>query len=59
MIREGTVVALNGNEVPIEADTVCVHGDTPGAAILTARLRDGLQAAGVRILPVGAPDAER
>jgi UPF0271 protein len=59
MIREGVVVALNGKEVPIEADTICVHGDTPGAATLTARLRDGLQAAGVRILPVGSPNGER
>jgi UPF0271 protein len=54
MVRERSVVAVDGTAVPLEADTICVHGDTPGAAELTARLRAGLASAGIRVLAVGA-----
>jgi UPF0271 protein len=53
MVREGTVAAADGSAVSIQADTVCVHGDTPGAAELVARLREGLEAAGVAVRPIG------
>ena len=33
MILKGKVAAVNGTEVPVQADTVCVHGDTPSAFI--------------------------
>jgi UPF0271 protein len=56
MVREGTVVALDGNPVPVEADTICVHGDTPGAAALAATLRQGLEADGIRVMAIGRPD---
>ena len=58
MIREGRVRARNGADIPLHVDTLCVHGDTPGADRLAASLRAGLEAAGVRVLPVGATPAE-
>jgi UPF0271 protein len=56
MAGEGTVVALDGTIVPVQADTICVHGDTPGAPALAAALRRGLEAAGIRVMAVGAPN---
>ena len=54
MVKERTVEAIDGSVVALEADTICVHGDTPGADLLAARLRAGLEAAGVVVQSVGA-----
>jgi UPF0271 protein len=35
--------------VPVRADTLCLHGDTPGAVEHARAVRDALEAAGVRI----------
>jgi len=53
MITEGVVRAQSGKEVRLHADTICVHGDQPGAVDFARRLRATLQADGVR---VKAPD---
>ena len=53
LVKDHTVVAVGGAIVQLEADTVCVHGDTPGAAALASRLRAGLEAAGVTVRAVG------
>jgi UPF0271 protein len=49
MARERTVVAVDGTTVPVAADTLCLHGDTPGAATLAAAVRARLAADGVRV----------
>jgi 5-oxoprolinase (ATP-hydrolysing) subunit A len=54
MVKERTVEAIDGTVVALQADTICVHGDTPGADLLAARLRAGLEAAGVVVQSVGA-----
>lgn len=54
MVVDGVVTAIDGTVVPIVADTLCVHGDTPGAGRLAASLRTGLEAAGINVRPVGA-----
>ena len=54
MVTERTVVAIDGSVVPLDADTICVHGDTPGSDVLAARLRTGLQAAGVQVKAIAA-----
>lgn len=43
----GTVKAITGKEIRIEADTICLHGDTPGAGAIARRVRERLGAAGV------------
>jgi 5-oxoprolinase (ATP-hydrolysing) subunit A len=53
MIESRTVVAVDGSMVPLEPDTICLHGDTPGAADLARRVRQGLEARGVRIAAPG------
>jgi 5-oxoprolinase (ATP-hydrolysing) subunit A len=54
MISRGTVVAIDGSEIEVTADTICLHGDAPGAGARAGRLRRGLEAAGIRVL---APSA--
>jgi UPF0271 protein len=49
MVKDRTVVAADGTIVPLEADTICVHGDTPGADELAAKVRAGLEAAGITV----------
>src|SRR6476659_6767143 len=53
MVKERNVVAIDGSPVPLEADTICVHGDTPGSDDLAARIRAGLEAAGITVKAVG------
>lgn len=50
--RDGAVVTYGGAMLRVNADTLCIHGDTPGAAERAAALRRGLEAAGVRIAPL-------
>lgn len=52
MARDRVVVAVDGTEVAVAADTICLHGDTPGAARLAAAVRSRLLAAGVRLRAV-------
>lgn len=49
MVTTGAVTAIDGTRVPLEVDTICVHGDTPGAAALARRLRAALVSAGVAV----------
>jgi UPF0271 protein len=49
MVRERTVMSIDGAAVPLEADTICVHGDTPGAAALARVIRAALEAYGVTV----------
>ncbi|HEX7140662.1 MAG TPA: LamB/YcsF family protein [Vicinamibacterales bacterium] len=53
MVTQKNVVALDGSIVPLEADTMCVHGDTPGSDDLAARIRAGLEKAGVEVRSLG------
>ncbi len=52
MVREQAVEAIDGSIVPLIVDTICVHGDTPGAADLAARIRAALIAAGIEVKAV-------
>ena len=54
MVRESRVRARNGADIELHVDTICVHGDTPGADQLAAALHAGLESSGVRVIPVGA-----
>jgi UPF0271 protein len=53
MVRDGSVEAIDRTIVPVAIDTLCVHGDTPGAAVLAARVRAGLEAASIEVRAVG------
>jgi UPF0271 protein len=51
MLREGKVESVDGTDVVIRAETVCVHGDTPGAVRFARALRQQLERQGVGIRP--------
>jgi UPF0271 protein len=52
--RDGRVTAGDGTLISLRADTLCIHGDTPGAVMIARAVRAGLLAAGIE---VRAPDA--
>ena len=47
--REGIVTAIDGTRLPMPAETICLHGDSPNALRFAERLRADLQAAGIRL----------
>ena len=47
--RDGAVTAADGVRVPIRAETICCHGDTPGAVGIAAAVRDALDRAGISV----------
>lgn len=47
MVTDHVVTAADGTDVPLRVDSICVHGDTPGAVAIAQAVRDALQAAGV------------
>jgi UPF0271 protein len=49
MVLEHGVVAVDGSRVRVDAGTLCIHGDTPGAAALATHVRAALTAAGVTV----------
>lgn len=53
MLRDNKVRAVDGSEVRVEADTICVHGDTPGAVEFARHLRFALHQMGIVVAPVG------
>ncbi|MYT23621.1 LamB/YcsF family protein, partial [Streptomyces sp. SID7760] len=48
MATRGVVTAADGSPVALRARSLCLHGDTPGAAGLALRVREALAAAGIR-----------
>jgi 5-oxoprolinase (ATP-hydrolysing) subunit A len=49
MLREGKVRSVEGRDVDVRGETICVHGDTPGAVEFARELRSRLEHEGVRI----------
>ncbi|MFC3106415.1 LamB/YcsF family protein [Undibacterium arcticum] len=52
MVVEGEIISRNGKRIPRRVDTLCVHGDEPTALALSRAVREGLEAAGVKIVPL-------
>ena len=52
-VQQGNVVASNATVVALQADTICIHGDTPGAAKIAEAVRQALREAGIRLRPIG------
>ena len=49
MIEEGYVTSLSGKRVPVSADTMCLHGDQPGAVGFAQALRKAFSARGITV----------
>ncbi|MBT8107656.1 MAG: 5-oxoprolinase subunit PxpA [Gammaproteobacteria bacterium] len=49
LAQTGQVTARNGDEVTVRSDSLCIHGDTPGAAEKARAVRDVLESHGIEI----------
>ncbi len=49
MLKEQVVQAVDGGDIKIQAETVCVHGDTPEAVAFARQLRTELERAGIKV----------
>ncbi|GIO08923.1 LamB/YcsF family protein [Brevibacillus reuszeri] len=54
MVKEGIVLTPDGEEASVHAQTVCIHGDTPGAPILIKHIYEALRAAEIMVAPIQA-----
>jgi UPF0271 protein len=52
LVSEHRVSAITGEDIELYADTICLHGDTPGAVDLASALRRAFEQAGVQVLPM-------
>ena len=55
LVREEKIAATDGSDLTLEADTVCLHGDAPGAALLASVVRRTLEEEGVAVRALGMP----
>lgn len=55
LVKAGRVVSLNGVDVDVRADTICIHGDGPHALEFARLIRTRLEESGIEVKPVGAP----
>lgn len=49
LLRDGTVIAIGGETIPVRSESLCLHGDRPDAAAFARVLRETLEAEGVEI----------
>jgi UPF0271 protein len=52
MVLNEEIVSRNGKPLKVRLDTLCVHGDEPSGVIVARAVRQGLEAAGVRVVPL-------
>lgn len=57
MAAEGRIIAVDGSSIDIEAQTLCVHGDTPSAVDLVRTIRETLESNGIQVIPMGGEPA--
>src|SRR6201989_2945500 len=51
MVQDGAVVSVTGKVIKMRTDTVCIHGDTPGAVDIARGVRKALKDAGIEVAP--------
>jgi UPF0271 protein len=55
LASDGTIRAIDGTDVPVMAQSICVHGDSPGSVAMAAEIKRLLQDAGITIAPFADP----
>src|SRR6202453_2417741 len=51
MVQDGAVVSITGKVIKMRTDTVCIHGDTPGAVDIARGVRKALKDGGIEVAP--------
>lgn len=57
IVERGVVIASDGSEVRVDAQTLCIHGDTPGSPKIAAEVARTLREAGVTFTALSPPDS--
>lgn len=57
MVKEGYVVTMDGKTIPVAVDTICLHGDTPGATQLAQRLYETFNREGITVMSLAPSKA--
>ncbi|NVN86273.1 MAG: LamB/YcsF family protein [Rhodopseudomonas sp.] len=55
MVQDGAVVSVSGKVIKMRTDTVCIHGDTPGAVEIARGVRQALKDNGIAVAPFAKP----
>ena len=53
LVKTGKLTSIDGYEIALEMDTLCLHGDNPGAWQLAGTIRETLESSGIRVVPMG------
>lgn len=53
IVTKGTVTSIDGTEISLNTQTICVHGDTPGAIAMIKKIREKLDQAGIILKAFG------
>ena len=59
MVQDGAVVSVTGKVIKMRTDTVCIHGDTPGAVDIARGVRQALKESGIEVAPFAKAELER
>jgi 5-oxoprolinase (ATP-hydrolysing) subunit A len=59
MVREGKVRSVDGNDISMRVDTICIHGDGPHAAEFARGLRAAFETDGIAVQPIGRVATDR
>ena len=51
MVQDNAITAASGKIIPVKIDTVCIHGDTPGAVDIARKVRAELERSGIKVAP--------
>lgn len=54
ILEAGALISINGKRLPVDAQSICVHGDDAQAVATARAIRDGLQGAGYVLVPIPA-----
>ncbi len=54
LVQEGVIEAIDGTELALQADTICIHSDTPTALDIARALRRGFEDVAILVQPAGA-----
>lgn len=52
MVKDGKILSVDGTYVEVEADSICLHGDTPGAVDMAQQLRSAFTSEGISVVPL-------
>jgi UPF0271 protein len=58
LVRDGTVPTVDGGELELQVESICVHGDAPNAPQIAGAIREALQEAGIELAPLAALRAQ-